>query len=147
MTTPRVAPVQLVTNALLEGLTAAGFRVGDSILPTDRTFPYHILYQIDDAPPPDGPPLTGPEEDLWIGFQITTVGSGRKQAQWGADKIRGFMTGRDASGALVHALPVIAGWKVSSRLGSTPGGVDPEGTAPNLLFNAPNRYILHVTPA
>lgn len=147
MTTPRVAPTQLLTNSLLDALRNAGFRVGDSELPADRTFPYHILYSVGDAPPPDGPPLTGPEEDLALGFQITTVGSGRKQAQWGADKIRGFMTGRSSTGAFVHDLPSVAGWKVTGRLGSTPGGVAPEGSAPNTLYNVPDRYTLHVTPS
>ena len=148
MTMPaRVAPVQMITNALLDMLQAEGFRVGDHEPPKDRTFPYHILYQIEDAPAPEGPPLTGPEEDMAIGFQVTTVGSGRKQAQWGADRVRAAITGRAADGSFLVELPVVAGWSVSSRLGSTPSGVAPEGSAPNVLFNAPNRYTLHVTPA
>lgn len=145
MTMPRLAPVQLFTNALLDML-AAEMRVGDHEVPKDRTFPYSILYQLDDAPPPDGPVLTGPEEDLAIGFQITSVGSGRKQAQWQADRVRRVMVGRNSEGGLLFPLPIVAGWTVAGRLGAAPGGVAVEGSAPTLLFQVPDRYTLHVTP-
>lgn len=143
----RVVPVQLVTNSFLTMLTSGGLRVGDHELPTDRTFPYSILYQIDDAPPPSGPPLTGPEEDMAIGYQLMSVGTGRKQAQWQADKLRDRILGHSLGGAFDIPFPAIAGWTVSSRLGTTPSGVAPEGSAPNVLFNVPDRYILIVTPA
>lgn len=149
MTTPaaRVAPVQLLTTALLDALVADGMRVGDHDTPKDHTFPYSILYQIDDAPLPTGPELTGPEEDLAIGFQLSSVGSGRKQAQWQADRVRRFITGRDPQGRHIFELPAVNGWKVTGRLGSTPSGVAVEGSAPNTVFTVPDRFILHVTPA
>lgn len=149
MTTPaaRVVPVQLFTNAMLDALLGEGLRVGDHELPKDHTYPYSILYQIDDAPPPSGPELTGPEEDVGIGFQLMSVGSGRKQAQWQADRVRRFITGRAPDGSFLHDLPVVAGWRVAGRLGAAPSGVAPEGSAPNTLFNVPDRYTLLVTPA
>lgn len=139
--------MQLITNALIQALTDAGLRVGDHDLPTDRTFPYSIVYVVPDAPAPDGPPLTGPEEDVAVGVQITSVGSGRKQAQWQADKVRDLLTGRASSGALAFGLPAIAGWRWSDRLGAAPSGVAPEGTAPNRTYSVPDRFTLHVTPA
>lgn len=140
-------PVQLCTNAIIDALRAQGLRIGDHELPTDRTLPYSILYLVDDAPVPTGPPLTDPQADTWIGVQVTSVGSGRKQAQWQADKVRGFFLDRADSGAFTHGLPAIPGYRWVDRLGTTPSGVAPEGTAPNTLYNVPDRYTLHVTPA
>lgn len=141
------AQVEKVTSALVTGLRTTGMRIGDHEPPADMALPYSIVYIVDDAPPPSGPPLTDPEGDLWIGVQVTSVGSGRKQAQWQADKIRTYLIGRNASGAHTSALPAIAGFVVASRMGATPSGVVPEGSAPNTLYNVPDRYVLHVTPA
>ncbi len=139
-------PVQLHVNAVLEFYAA--LRVGDHERPKDRTLPYGILHAVDDAPPPDQPPLTITPTDLWIGIQITSVGSSRKQAQWHADNVRDRLLSSDSvTGAFLHNLPAIAGWRWNARIGSTPSGVAPEGSALNVLYNAPNRYTLHVTPA
>lgn len=149
MTTPtRVVPIQLFTNAVQDFLVANGFRVGDHEIPADRTLPYVILYQISDAPLPTGPELTGPEEDASIGFQITSVGSGRKQAQWQADKIRRLLVGRATDGSLMSTLPAVSAWKVTGRVGLAPSGVVVEGTNPeNVLYSVPDRFIVNVTPA
>lgn len=148
MTTLSSPPIQLMSNAVLQFFRDAGLRVGDHELPTDRTTPYSILYVVEDAPVPDQPELVATPTDLWLGVQLTSIGSRRDQAQLQADRVRRRLLDTDSvTGAFVHDLPAIAGWVWNARIGAAPSGVVPEGTAPNKLYNVPDRYTLHVTPA
>lgn len=150
MTVP-LAPQQLFTTSLLTLLRASagsGVAVGDHAVPTDAGDLYAILYQLDRGTAFSGPPLTAPDADVTLEYQISSSGKSRMQAQWLADKLRTLILGRTESGAFGTALPAIAGWRVADRLpSSAASGVQVEGVAPQLRFTVQDRYSLLVTPA
>lgn len=51
-----------------------------------------------------GPPLTAPEADAELPYQITCVGVDHRSATWVADEVRTVMCGRDSHGVFVHDL-------------------------------------------
>lgn len=143
------APVQLITTAvinLLKDNLAVGSRVYDSKVPPDATHHYWLVTHIAGGGY-GGPPLTQPEADTTLVYQVDSVGARRDQAQWAADKAATIMVGRGAGGALTFALAMPAGWNECARMrNDVPGGVEVEGAPPNLVFTASNRFEVVVTP-
>lgn len=146
----KVAPVQLVTTALLAMLKAElepGWKVYDTNVPPSAASSYYMLSQIGGGSF-SGPPLTAPEIDEEIVYQLDAVAARRDQAQLMADRGKELMVGRDATGALRFALTMPGGWVESGRIrNDVPGGVDQEGAPPSVVYTAPNRYTVQVTPS
>lgn len=68
-----------------------------------------------------GPPMTAPEADAALEYDVTSVGKDRRQAGWVADRARRVMTGRTATGALVVPL-VVEGHHEMDRSSAGPIG-------------------------
>jgi uncharacterized protein DUF3168 len=71
------------TDAVIAALDAAGLEVGDAVAPNANP-PYVVVYRVFDRR--DGT-LTRPDDDATITYQVTCVGTSRKQAEWLADEV------------------------------------------------------------
>jgi hypothetical protein len=142
----------LVTEWLIELLKTdnGNFDVGDHMAPPGadaRVAPYFVVWGIAGGSF-DGPPLHDPEGDHSIVYQVDAVGFLRPQAQALAARARNMITGRLPNGGYISALASPAGMSIHDRISDgSSGGVIVEGTAPDEIYSAPNRYVLTVTPA
>jgi hypothetical protein len=71
------------TDAVIAALATAGLTVGDAEAP-DGDPPYVVVYRIFDRRMGT---LEGPDDDATITYQVTCVGTSRKQAEWLADEV------------------------------------------------------------
>ncbi len=133
--------------ALLEAGTSKS--VGDHRIPPlgDPLDPYCIVYAIPGGGF-DGPALTSPDADARLIHQVTSAGKTRAQAQWMADLVRRTVLSRTASGAFQVQLAAPLGWSIPDRrpVGG-PGGIDPEGKDPHLVYSGSDRFEICITPA
>lgn len=142
----------LVTDWLIALLrTDAGdFAVGDHMAPSGadpRVAPYFVVWEIVGGHF-EGPPLTDPEADHSIVYQVDAVGFLRPQANTLASRARNIITGRSPAGAYLVALASPPDMLIYDRISEgSSGGVIVEGTAPDEVYSVPNRYVLTVTPA
>lgn len=87
------------------------------------------------------------DEDAEMVYQIDGIGARYDHAEWLADRARQVMLSRATLGFQVD-LPPPAGWKVMDRQPETgPSAPIGEGTEPNRVFTAAERYRIFVTPA
>lgn len=122
--------------------SGSGPKVWDHEVPPNTTLPYLCLYQLPGGSY-SGPPLSAPEADLTIVYQVDAVGTRRDQAQYLADKARTLTLGPTAPG-----LSAPTGWRECARLAAdTPPGVIRTPDARNPLYSVPQRFALAVTPS
>lgn len=149
MTDWRVAPTQLITTAIIDMLKAAfgaGARVYDHRVPEGATHPYWMVSHLPGGDR-SGPPLVAPDSDAALVFQVDGVALRRDAAQLAADRAVDVMIGRNAAGGFVRELVMPSGWALCDRMPSEgSGGVEQEGAPPNVVYTAPNRFTVVVTP-
>lgn len=142
----------LVTAWLIDLLQTdpGDFAVGDHMAPLGadpRVAPYFVVWEIIGGSF-EGPPLTDPEADQSIVYQVDAVGFLRPQANTLAAHARHMITGRSTNGGYAVAMTSPPGLLIYDRISEgSSGGVIVEGTAPDEIYSVPNRYILTVTPA
>lgn len=140
-----------VTTALV-GMVAAGTGkpCGDHRIPDDATLAqgYTIVYSVEGGEY-DGAPLWAPESDAILVYQVSSVGSDRRQTEWIADRVRRTLVSRLAAGGFQVAFPDPAGMKVTSRWpeGGTPGVIVTGNTPADRVFTVPERFHLAVETA
>jgi hypothetical protein len=71
------------TDAVIDALETAGLTVGDAEAP-DGAPPYVVVYRVFDRRTGQ---LSAPDDDATITYQVTCVGTSRKQAEWLADEV------------------------------------------------------------
>lgn len=144
----KVPPTQLIYNNLLAMLNdQLSARVYDTVGPTDITnlSNWWVLYAIAGGEF-YGPPLTNPEADTILMYQLDSVAKRRDAAMLAADRAVDAWVGR-TNGALTVPLTMPPGWNQCDRMRSdTPGGVEPQGAPPSTLYVASNRFAIAVTP-
>lgn len=97
----------------------------------------------------DGPPLSAPEGDAAVMYQVTAVGMRRDQVHWLADLARKALIGRAPSGRFLHSLgPVADDYEPGVELRimdrqweASPGAAEETGT----LRTVVDRYTFVVT--
>ena len=139
------APLTNALHAWLEGLALRP--VGKLQSPPNRPFPYHVLYSVPGGGY-DGPPLSGPDEDATVVYQVNTVALDPDAAGDNADHVRRLMLGRvPATGAFEVPAPSVDGWRIIDRRpdGGTPGA-EYSGAPPKRVFTIAERFVLVVTP-
>lgn len=145
-----LAPAGVTAAAVLALLQSTGRKVHDGQYrgtqpPLPADYPFAVFYPITGGGY-DGPPLTGPSEQVTQAFQATCTGQTRAQAQALADELQGLAHGRLPSGAFNTPLAV-PGYTVLDRAPDpTPPGVMPVGDPPNRVWNSPVRFTVTVTP-
>lgn len=146
-------PIQPVTDAVFDALVGAQAADPDNSphvydadsAPDGRSFPYVVLYQVAGGGS-SGPPLTAPDADAEIVFQLDGVGQIRGSAQWARDWACNVLIGRNPDGSFKVALDLPADLAVCDRLlDETMSGVDREGTPPNATFTAAQRVRVAIT--
>lgn len=144
-----IVPQQLVTNALIKALRDAG--PGKTILDhpyqvEKPSYPYLAVFAIPGGSF-SGPPLTAPDADAELIYQLDAIGTRRDQAQAMGDWAAGVVVGREASGLFRVSFEDIPGWKVADRMptDTTPGGVEVVPAA-TTLYRDTRRFTLALTP-
>lgn len=75
-----------------------GKNIGDAEAPSDLTLPYAVLYPlVDDDDPEMHSTLSDAHEMTVFEWQVTSIGSTRKQAQWMQQKVRAALVGWEPS--------------------------------------------------
>lgn len=145
-----LAPDGAVTDAVLALLESTGLPVYDGVYdgpqpPRSTDWPFAVFYPISGGGY-DGPPLTGPDEQVTLAFQVEVSGLRRDQTQWMADRLQGLVHGRLPSGLFNTPLSV-AGYVVLDRAPyPVPPGIFPVGDPPNRVWNSSVRFTVTVTP-
>ena len=122
-------------DALVARLETATTRpIGDGEEPDDTTEPYAIVYSLSDEPP-EGP-LDDPTEVVGDAFQVTCVGSSRRQAQWMQQKVRA---------ALLGWTPTVAGVGTFPIQPLTGSGVDRDTAVSPPVFFTTDRFIARLS--
>lgn len=139
-----------LTTALAATLaTGTGKPVGVGKAPEawDLAVGYYVLYSIDGGEF-YGPPLTAPESDGEIVYQVTSVGSRQDHVEWLSDRARATLLGRDSGGAFQVVIAPPAGWVVADRRSEGGfSGASYDGLPPNQVWSGIERYVICVTPA
>lgn len=141
-----------ITDAFLLLLrSSTGQPIGDHTAPSqaemtdEEFFPYAIVYSIEGGEL-TGPPLSAPEADGEFVYQVTSVGTTRKQAEWMADRARRTVLAR-TSGQYQVEMVSPAGTKIRGRIPDGGAGpVDVEGEEPNEIYSVPERFRILTTP-
>lgn len=147
-----VYPRQLFTDGVIDLLQrGTGRPVGDHKAPDregrddDDFYPYCVVYNLPGGSSDGG--LGFGYEDSTVIYQVTSVGLTRGQADWMADRVRLTWLARLG---VAFQVPFLSpdGWAVSGRMPNYgfSGGIDSQGEPPNRVYNAPERFELHVTP-
>lgn len=142
-----VVPQQLVTNALLELLRQPGRTVLDHPYTVENPrYPYLAVSAIPGGAF-SGPPLTHPDADAELVYQVDAIGTRRDQAQALGDWAAGRLLRREVDGAYTHDFGTVEGWAVMARMptDTTPGGVEVT-PAPTTLYRDSRRYTIALTP-
>lgn len=124
------------TDALLGVLAATGKDIGDAQTPPDAALPYIVLYPMPGST--RSGPISDPNADAELLYQITCVGATREQAEWM----------RDAAAAAMNAAALVIPNRSVAYLFPVPGDgevlrdddLDPP------LFYAVARWRLATTP-
>lgn len=136
---------EVLTTALKAWLAEElnrGVEVGES--PSASPLPYVMIYPIPGGRF-SGPAFSAPNADADAVYQLTSVGKGREQAEWLADRARHVMLDREDDGTFATAFPDIEGWVVYDRSpDSGPPPVTPDGAG---LWRVDERFVLCITPA
>jgi hypothetical protein len=122
------------TNAVIQFLESLGLAVGDAEAP-EQDPPYVVVYPI-----PGGDTtgtLANPDDDVVLVYQVTCVGTDRRQAEWLADKAFALVAGD-------LAVPERRVLRVAPDMH---GGVQRDDQAtPPIFWSAP-RFRITSTPA
>lgn len=144
-----VVPQQLVTNGLIELLKRAPS--SKTVLDHPHTvdspsYPYLALFAIPGGSF-SGPPLTAPDADAELVYQLDAMGTRRDQAQALGDWAAARLLGREADGGYTFDFGEIVGWVVAGRMptDTTPGGVEVVPATPT-LYRDTRRYTIALTP-
>lgn len=122
------------TDAVIAALQATGLTVGDSQAPAGAP-PYGVVYPISGG---DSYGTLGDRNgDAELVYQVTCVGSSRKQAEWVADKALGLLAGFAAPTG--RSVPLVA-------LESMPGIQRDDEKSPPLFYATP-RFRVFSTPS
>lgn len=133
-------------NRALVAMLAAetGQAVGLLVKPVDAVDgrPYHIVFPLDPERH-DGPALHDPQADVWLVYQVRTVGAlaNADQVETAAHRARSAILDR-VDGAFAVPL-VAAGMRVMDRRWQSGGGVQPG----ERLASVDERFTIAVTPA
>jgi hypothetical protein len=106
----------------------------------DAALPYVVVYAIMGGEL-SGPPLTNPEADAELIYQVTSVGGTPTQATWMDDKVRALVVGRTSTGDFTTPLSVPNGVVVDRQ--SLSGSSGP--TATGSLWQTVPRYGVRVS--
>ena len=128
MATPTL---RLHTDAVIAALEADGLTVGDAT-GEGLTTPYVVVYRISGTR--DGE-ADAPEDRAELVFQITCVGTGRKQAEWVQDKAEAALRSITVAGRSVRVYV------------DSDGPVSRDDDTPVPLFYSTPRYRLWTTPS
>lgn len=124
-----------LTDDLLADLQAAHPRIGDAVAPDDTTTPYAVLYAAGSGPA-EGP-VSDPNADSSLLYQITCVGGDRMEAEWLSDLLR----------PILLAPRSVTGWTVPQpRLETSQPVRRDDSTFPPLFYTA-DQVRLWMTPA
>lgn len=121
------------TDAIIARLGALGLTVGDAEAPSAAP-PYVVVYPV--AGGSTSGVLAAPDDDAVLVYQVTCVGTSRKQTEWLADKVIGLLTGVTVT---ARKIPTI-------HLDSF-GGVTRDDTSTPPLYLAFPRFRVYTTPA
>jgi len=124
------------TDAVIAALEAAGLTVGDAVAPDDTDPPYVVVYAI--AGGGSTGTLARPDDDAFLVYQATCVGTSREQAEWLADKALELL-GPDAV--------AVPGRRVCRVSLDMHGGIQrDDNVTPPVFWSAP-RFRMTTTPA
>lgn len=145
-----LAPDGVTAAAVLALLQSTGRQVHDGQYrgaqpATADDYPFAVFYPIPGGGY-DGPPLTGPAQQVTLTFQATCTGKSRAQAQALADELQGLAHGRTPGGAFNTPLSVTGHTVLDRAPDFTPPGITPIGDPPNQVWNCPVRFTVTVTP-
>jgi hypothetical protein len=144
---PPINPITSGLLALLRAQLPANVPIYDAIVPAEADFPYVFVIRIPGGVTA-GPPLTDPDADPGIVYQVDCVGQRRDQAEMLRDRADAALLGRQPNGQLTHSINVGTGYVCCDRIrDDVIGGVEPEGLPPRTVYAAQQRYRIHVTPA
>ncbi len=102
---------------------------------------YAILTPIPSGEALGGPPLTAPDADQAIEYDVTAVGKDRRQAGWVADECRRILLSRSATGALLYAVSADG----HSELDRSPAGPTGAVTLLDGIYQAVDSYRVSVS--
>lgn len=138
---------ELLTDALGDWLDVHLTRpVGRLQAPSGRPFPYHVLYAIPGGAF-DGPPLTDPDADASVVYQLNSVALSPAESERLADDARAVILGR-TGGTFDVPHPELAGWSFMDRRpdAGLPGS-EYAGTPPTRVFTTSERFVFDLTPS
>jgi hypothetical protein len=122
------------TDGVIARLQALGLAVGDGEAPSATVPPYVVVYPI--AGGRSTGTLGAPDDDAELVYQVTCIGTSRKQAQWLEDKVSGLLAGFAVTGRSVARVEV-----------ESYGGMVREDQKSPPLYLATPRFRLYSTPA
>jgi hypothetical protein len=135
-----------VTAWMAQVIAAAGLPVGVNDLPAGAALPYLVVADVDGGEQ-WGPPLGSAAAAVGLVFQVDAIGRRQDQARALADRARRAVLGRAASGGWAVDPDPPAGLRIVHRDfdGGTPdGSPTPEGTDPNRVWTAQQRFRIQV---
>jgi hypothetical protein len=149
MTAWTVAPRQLITNALITTIvtTKPGWSVHDHpYVLAQPTYPYLGVFSVPGGFY-SGPPLTAPNADVQLVYEMRAMGTRRDQAQLLGDSVAELLLGRDPDGTFRVPFSPVPGWAVCDRIptDTEPGGVEVV-PGPTTLYQDSRRYTIALTP-
>lgn len=128
------------TDAVIAALVAGGLLVGDGTAPQDggrqedgSFVQYVVVYRIPGGSRSGN--LDDPYGDAEFIYQVTCVGSSRRQAEWLADKAEVLLAGVTVTGRQISVAPH-----------GNPGEAREDDVTPSIFYMTP-RYRLRTTPA
>jgi hypothetical protein len=149
MITWTVAPRQLITSALIGTIVGAkpSWSVHDHpYVLAQPTYSYLGVFSVPGGFY-SGPPLTAPNADVQLVYEMRAIGTRRDQAQLLGDSTAELLLGRDADGAFRVPFNPVPGWAVCDRMptDTEPGGVEVVPGTPT-LYQDSRRYTIALTP-
>lgn len=90
----------------------------------------------------NGPPMTAPEADVTLNYDVTSVGGDRRQANWIAGQVRRVLAGRTTTGALTY--PLVCRGHAELDRGSADGGIG-AATLLRSVWQSVDSYLLTVS--
>lgn len=144
-----------VTDAVLDAAqsffqsAAAGTKVYDHKVPGDAGKMYVVAHVLDGGGSDGAFFSDQPDSDVTMVFQFDCVAIKRNAAQFLQGKLNEFVLGRTpGSGNFATPIEIPTAKRVAARVrDGAPGGVQVQGTSPQVLYVTQDRFALTITPS